>query len=84
MESAKAPNEYTTETKLRSFTKSMAWRISGVFILGVIAYLFTGAWTESLKISSAFNILRFVLYYFHERMWLRIEWGKVRHKPGPN
>jgi uncharacterized membrane protein len=68
------------ETKLRSWTKSLVWRLAGFVILGVITYIYTGEWTESLAISSAFNILRFFLYYLHERMWDKIEWGL--YKPG--
>jgi len=64
------------ETILRSIAKSLCWRISGFIILGIISYIFTGLWAESLIISGWFNGIRFVLYFFHERLWLRIKWGK--------
>lgn len=64
------------ETHLRSWTKSLVWRLAGFIILGAITYVYTGEWTESIAISSIFNILRFFLYYLHERMWDNISWGK--------
>jgi len=66
-----------TETKTRSWAKSLLWRIAGFVILGSITYLWTGNWTESLGISSIFNIIRFVLYYFYERAWLKVRWGII-------
>jgi uncharacterized membrane protein len=64
------------ETGIRSLVKSFVWRISGFIILGFITYAYTGKWSESLGISSVFNIIRFFLYYLHERFWDKIEWGK--------
>ncbi|MBI3940466.1 MAG: DUF2061 domain-containing protein [Acidobacteria bacterium] len=64
------------ETKARSWAKSVVWRLLGFLILGVISYLFTGNWSESIGISSAFNLIRLVLYYYHERLWLKIHWGR--------
>ena len=63
------------ETRTRSFVKALVWRISGFIILGAISFVFTGKWGESLWISGWFNGVRFVLYYFHERVWLRVKWG---------
>jgi len=65
-----------SETNLRSWTKSLVWRLLGFVILGAITYIYTGEWAESLAISSAFNLIRFFLYYIHERIWNRITWGK--------
>lgn len=64
------------ETRLRSLIKALIWRISGFIILGLISYIFTKKWGESLTISGIFNVIRFLLYYGHERMWNKISWGK--------
>lgn len=66
------------ETNLRSWTKSLVWRLFGFVILGIITFLYTGSWTESIEISSVFNVIRFFLYYVHERIWAGIEWGKIK------
>ncbi len=67
------------ETKARSWAKSIVWRVIGIFLLGGIAYAVTGRWEEVTMITLVFHSLRLVLYYFHERLWLRIEWGRLEH-----
>lgn len=63
------------ETMLRSWVKSLVWRLFGFVILGFITYVLTGNWSESLLVSFWFNMIRFVLYFVHERIWLLIKWG---------
>lgn len=67
------------ETHLRSWAKSISWRIIGIVILGAISYAFTRNWEQTTWITVIFHSLRLVLYYFHERWWERISWGKIKH-----
>lgn len=67
------------DTKKRSWIKSVTWRIVGVVILGAITYLVTWDWGKTTGITAIFHGVRLVLYYWHERLWERIDWGKVRH-----
>jgi hypothetical protein len=30
-------------------------------------------------ITVLFHSIRMVTYYFHERIWLRVKWGRIRH-----
>jgi len=55
------------ETKVRSWTKSITWRIIGFIIL----FILTGSW----EVSIIFHAIRFVLYFFHERIWNKFDWG---------
>jgi len=64
------------ETHLRSWTKAIVWRLLGFIILGLVTYAYTGQWSEALAVSSVFNIIRFFLYYVHERIWNRVRWGR--------
>ena len=32
-----------------------------------------------MMITLVFHIIRIILYYFHERFWERITWGKIKH-----
>ncbi|HET6347523.1 MAG TPA: DUF2061 domain-containing protein [Candidatus Krumholzibacteria bacterium] len=59
--------------------KSITWRIVGVVMLSVITWLVTHDWKESTIITLVFHTIRMVLYYFHERIWLRVKWGKIPH-----
>ncbi|HEY72560.1 MAG: hypothetical protein DRJ03_04920 [Chloroflexi bacterium] len=67
------------DTKKRSWAKSIVWRVIGILLLGLIAYLITGDLTEMTLITVLFHGIRLVLYYYHERTWERIAWGKVKH-----
>jgi len=67
------------ERRKRSIAKSVTWRIAGIFLLGIIAYAVTGNLKEMTIITIIFHSIRLVLYYFHERLWERISWGKIKH-----
>ncbi|MBI2449302.1 DUF2061 domain-containing protein [Candidatus Pacearchaeota archaeon] len=64
------------ETKYRSLLKSIVWRILSVINGFIVAFIFLNEFYQSLKISIIANITGFVLYYFHERFWNSIKWGK--------
>ena len=59
--------------------KPIVWRIIGVFLLGGITWSITQDWKEMTLITVLFHSIRMVMYYFHERIWLRVKWGRVRH-----
>jgi len=60
---------------IRSLTKSFTWRALGVFILMSLSYIITGNLAESSLITITFHIIRVVLYFFHERLWLKVKWN---------
>jgi len=59
--------------------KSITWRIIGVFLLGGITWWITHDWKEMTLITVLFHSIRMVMYYFHERIWLRVKWGRIAH-----
>ncbi len=68
------------DSKARSWVKSIVWRVIGVVILGGLAWLVTGDWGQTTLITLTFHSIRLVLYYYHERAWERIGWGRKRVK----
>ncbi|MBU0478189.1 DUF2061 domain-containing protein [bacterium] len=68
------------DTRLRSWVKSIIWRIIGIVILGILAWLFTRDLKETTLITITFHTIRLVLYYYHERIWERIAWGRNTSK----
>lgn len=66
------------ESHLRSWAKSVTWRLIGILILGFISYVVTHDWNKTTCITVIFHAIRLVLYYFHERVWLQVRWGNVR------
>ncbi len=67
------------DTKKRSWAKSLVWRLIGVVLLGLISFLVTDNWKEMSIITALFHSIRVVLYYYHERGWERISWGRAKH-----
>jgi uncharacterized membrane protein len=68
------------DTPLRSWTKSFTWRFIGILILFPLTYAFTKRWESATAVTFSFHILRMILYYFHERFWERISWGRKAEK----
>jgi|TARA_R100001163_G_C5006494_1_gene153868 uncharacterized membrane protein len=62
-------------TKLRSILKAVSWRIVGTLDTMALGWLITGSPLVGLKIGALELITKFVLYYIHERIWLRSKFG---------
>lgn len=65
------------ETINRSLVKTISWRLFVLVIDFSIAYLVTKNFDLSSKLALAKLIVASVFYFFHERIWTRINWGKV-------
>jgi uncharacterized membrane protein len=63
-------------TKARSFTKSLSYRIFGTLSSFLVAYVLTGNGTLSTLIAFWETILKVGIYYWHERIWDKISWGR--------
>jgi len=61
------------ETKLRSATKSLIWRIMGVLILGAVTYFYTHHWVQTSIITFIHHGVFLFVFYFHERIWLKFK-----------
>jgi uncharacterized membrane protein len=64
------------ETRKRSIAKSIVWRIICIVVSIVVSYFLTSRWDIAVAIGSVYNVVTMVLYYFHERLWNIIKWGK--------
>ena len=62
-------------TKLRSLLKTISWRIVGTMDTMFLGWLITGSPLVGLKIGALELFTKFILYYFHERIWLRCKFG---------
>lgn len=68
------------ETNLRSLTKSISYRIFGTLITFVITFIITNEIIISSSIALLDLLSKIVLYWYHERMWLKINWGYEENK----
>jgi len=62
-------------SKKRSLAKSLTWRAVAVVSTLLIGYAMTGSWAFAVSLTVVSNVINFVLYYIHERVWLKIRWG---------
>ena len=58
-------------SKTRSILKTLSWRIVGTLDTMLLGWIITGDPTVGLKIGALELVTKFVLYYFHERIWLK-------------
>lgn len=65
-----------SEKPLRSLVKSISWRAIGTLDTILISWLITGQLELAFTIGSIELVTKMVLYFFHERLWNNIKWGK--------
>lgn len=76
-------------TPLRSFAKTVTWRVLGSLDTLMLGYIFTGNFAIAGSIASTEVITKVVLYYLHERGWAHVKWGvrgesRSFHSPSPD
>ena len=67
-----------TESPMRSALKGFTWRLVATFTTIVIVYCITGEQAKALQIGAIEFVAKFVVYYFHERAWVRISFGQCQ------
>jgi uncharacterized membrane protein len=63
-------------TKARSITKSFSYRVFGTFSSFAVVYAITGKGSLSALIAFWETIVKVAIYYWHERIWDKISWGR--------
>jgi uncharacterized membrane protein len=64
-------------TKARSFTKSLSYRVFGTLTSWAVVYAITGKGSLATLIAFWETVVKVVVYYWHERVWNRISWGRL-------
>jgi len=62
------------EGHIRSFIRSIIWRIIGIVVLAIITYAFTRSWVSATLITVSHHGIAILGYYIHERIWLWMKW----------
>jgi len=65
-----------SERPTRSIVKALSWRVIGTVDTLLVSYFLTGEWLLASSIASVDFLTKFVLYFAHERVWNKINWGK--------
>ncbi|HET8736502.1 MAG TPA: DUF2061 domain-containing protein [Pricia sp.] len=65
-----------SERPVRSIVKAVSWRTIGTLDTLLISYILTGKLVIAASIASVDFVTKMFLYFFHERIWNTISWGK--------
>jgi uncharacterized membrane protein len=60
----------------RHIAKTITWRIIGTLDTIMLSWIISGSPTTGLKIGLAEVVTKMLLYYFHERVWFKINLSK--------
>jgi uncharacterized membrane protein len=63
-------------TKQRSALKAITWRIIGTADTFVLSYFITHKAITAASIAGFEVLTKTILYYFHERGWNKVKWGR--------
>lgn len=71
-------NKAEKEQHSRSFVKALSWRFIGTLDTILISWFISGKFTIAISIGAFELATKTFLYYFHERLWNYIRWGKTK------
>jgi len=75
-------NKELKESRLRHIIKTITWRLIGTIDTILLSWLISGDIITGLKIGGAELATKPILYYLHERVWYRSNYGiKKEIKP---
>jgi len=64
------------ESHPRSLVKAVSWRIVGSIDTFVLSWIITGKLKFAVSIAGVETITKIAIYYFHERAWDLVPWGR--------
>jgi len=62
----------------RSLLKSLSWRLFSFILTIFIIYAYTKNIKQAIGVGAGIDIVKMVLYYFHERLWNKVGFGRQR------
>jgi uncharacterized membrane protein len=68
------------ETLRRSVVKTLSYRVAILILDFVSIYIFTGQIKVAFGFMIVSNVYTTIGYFFHERIWDKIKWGKIIYK----
>lgn len=64
------------DSRKRTLGKTISWYVFHNCMMFTITYLLTHSWETGLAIAILQTLGESILYYIHERAWLKIKVGK--------
>ncbi|WP_337957697.1 adenylyl-sulfate kinase [Roseivirga sp.] len=72
------------DSRVRHLAKTVTWRVVGTIDTMILAWIISGSPLTGLKIGAAEVVTKMILYYLHERVWYKINFGLDRRKERRN
>lgn len=69
------------EKPYRSMIKAISWRTTGTLDTMLVSYIITGSLEAAFSIGLVEVVTKMGLYYVHERIWLKLPFGREVVKP---
>ena len=66
------------EKPYRSVVKAISWRTVGTLDTMIVSYFVTGSLVMAASIGTIEVITKMALYYFHERAWNKLSFGRIK------
>ena len=66
------------ESHVRTITKAISWRFIATVVTFTVVWVVTGKLTLATEIGIADTLIKLGAYYFHERTWIYVKFGKVQ------
>ena len=78
MQEVSSKSQIGLESRRRSIAKAITWRIIATATTMLVAFIWLGEWTTSIALALMANGIKAVLYYIHERVWNRTDFGRKK------
>lgn len=66
------------ESHFRSIIKAVTWRAGGTVVTFAVAWILTRKFELAAQIGLLDTTIKLAAFYVHERMWMKINFGKLK------
>jgi len=66
------------ESHFRSIIKAVTWRAGGTVVTAFVAWIFTGSLDIAARIGILDSLIKIAAFYIHERVWIKLKFGKLK------
>ena len=71
-----------SDGRWRSVVKALSWRLVASAVTVTVVWVVTGKMEVAAVIGAGDTLVKILLYYFHERAWIRIGFGQSTQRIG--
>lgn len=66
------------ESHFRSIMKAVTWRAGGTVVTFIVAWVMTREFELAAQIGLLDTAIKLAAFYVHERVWMKINFGKLK------